>query len=387
MIFPAVNAIHREHSIGIVDELKNAVQRGVKIRILSAEDEFIKEKFDALRACGIVIRRIETPTESKFKMIVADRRASLVVETKDDSKANFAEAIGLAVFSTSKPTVLPFVTIFESFWRETDLYERARESYRVKDEFVNIAAHELRNPIMPILSGADLVAHAVSQMQVSLDAVMKTELISNVQLIVRNASKLLRLSEDILQVSRIESGTFKLNLESVLLETLIRSTIADVEKRYSGEKPDLKIVFEPRFSLATNSRAGEGFKLYCDGPKLSQTLFNLLDNAMKFTERGTIFVSAINYPTEVIVQVVDPGTGIHPDIKGRIFEKFASKSSSGTGLGLYLSKKIIDAHGGRLWCKDNEQTKGTDCGFTIPRDLHPETVSVIRKEAGQAPAR
>ena len=379
LVFPTVNAIHREYNIGVIDELKTAIRRGVKIRILSAEDEFIKEKLDSLRSCGIVIRRIETPTETKFKMLIIDRKISFIVETRDDSKVAFADAVGLAVVSSSKATVLPFVTIFESFWRETDLYERARESDRIKDEFVNIAAHELRNPIMPILSGADLIQHAIDEVKGSIDAEKAADMVSNIRLIVRNASKLLRLSEDILQVSRIESGTFRLNLESVIIDTLIRSTIADIEKRYAGEKQGVKITYQPRL-LAANAGSDEVFRLNCDGPKIGQTLFNLLDNAMKFTAQGNIVLSVVAYPTEVIVQVLDPGAGIDPDIKGRLFEKFASKSTGGTGLGLYLSKKIIDAHGGRIWCKDSEQRKGADCGFSIPLDLRPETNVMMEKE-------
>jgi signal transduction histidine kinase len=377
LVFPTINAIHREHSIGIVDELREAVKRGVKIRILSAEDEFIKDKLDTLRASGIVIRRIETPTESKFKMLIIDRKISFIVETKDDSKANFAEAIGLAVLSTSKPTVMPFVTIFESFWRETDLYERARESDRIKDEFVNVAAHELRNPIMPILSGADLIADAVANINGPLTKDEKSQLIFNVQLIVRNASKLLRLSEDILQVSRIESGTFRLNIDLVPLDAVIRNTIADVTKRYGGQKRDVKIRYEPKLSMPDGNKDPDSFRIYCDGAKIVQTLYNLLDNAMKFTERGEIVVSAASLPSEVVIQVKDSGPGIDADIRPRLFEKFATKSTGGTGLGLYLSKKIVEAHGGRIWCKESEQHKGADCGFTIPTDLHPESNVIV----------
>ena len=97
LVFPTVNAIQREHSIGILDELRNAVQRGVKIRMLSAEDDFIKDKIDSLRAKGIVVRRIETPTESKFKMLIVDKKVSLTIETREDSRASFRDAIGLAV--------------------------------------------------------------------------------------------------------------------------------------------------------------------------------------------------------------------------------------------------------------------------------------------------
>lgn len=380
LIFPTINAVHREHKIGIVAELQNAVQRGVKIRILSAEDEFIKERLDALRASGMIVRSIETPTESKFKMLLVDKKVAFIVETKDDSKASFHEAVGLALLSNSKPTVLPYLTIFESFWRETELYERARESDRIKDEFVNIAAHELRNPIMPILSGADLLQAAIDDIKGNIDADKVADLVSNTQLIVRNASKLFKLSEDILQVSRIESGTFRLKVEFVVLEPLIRYTIADVEKRYAGEKTDTRLVYESMLGTPNNSKGTRGFAVYCDSAKIGQTLFNLLDNAMKFTEKGDIVVSAISHRNEVVVQVRDPGAGIDPDIKGRLFEKFASKSSGGTGLGLYLSRRIIEAHGGRIWCRDSEIGKGTDCGFTIPLDLHPEGIASVEKD-------
>lgn len=268
LIFPTINAVHREHKIGLVAELQNAVQRGVKIRILSAEDEFIKERLDALRASGMMVRSIETPTESKFKMLIVDKKVAFIVETKDDSKASFHEAVGLALLSNSNPTVLPYVTIFESFWRETELYERARESDRIKDEFVNIAAHELRNPIMPILSGADLLQEAIDDIKGNIDADKAADLVSNIQLIVRNASKLLKLSEDILQVSRIESGTFRLKVELVVLEPLIRSTIADVEKRYAGEKTDTRFVYESKLDTPNNSKGTRGFTVDCDGAKI-----------------------------------------------------------------------------------------------------------------------
>jgi hypothetical protein len=101
------------------------VQRAVTVRILTQEDDFVKSTLDYLRPSGINIRRIETPAESKFKLLIADSRFSLVIETKDDTKNRFEDAIELATFSNSKPTVMPYVTIFESFWRETDPYEKS----------------------------------------------------------------------------------------------------------------------------------------------------------------------------------------------------------------------------------------------------------------------
>lgn len=380
LVFPTVNAVQREHAIGVMDELKNAVLRGVKIRILSAEDDYIKGKLDILRASGVVVRRIETPTEQKFKMLIVDRKTSLIVETKDDSKSQFREAVGLGILSNSNATVMPSVTIFESFWRETDLYEKARESDRIKDEFVNIAAHELRNPIMPIISGAELLSDNIKLHKDHLGDALYSELSSEALMIVRNAMRLLKLSEDILQVSRIDSGTFDLHLEAVDLDSLIQNAIADVEKSHSGQKPNVMIVFASNLGL-DKSRQRSPFKTYCDPAKLSQTLFNLIDNAFRFTEEGQILVGARIYDDEIIIHVRDPGYGIDPEIRSRLFEKFVSKSNGGTGLGLYLSKKIMEAHGGRIWVEDNRNASGTTFYLAFPLDLrHLGSDAATRKK-------
>jgi signal transduction histidine kinase len=375
LVFPTVNAILREYKIGVMDELKNAVKRGVKIRILAAEDDFIKEKLDALRASGIVIRRIESPAEAKFKMLIVDRKMSLVVETKDDSKALFAEAVGLAILASSKETVLPSVTIFESFWRETELYERARESDRIKDEFVNIAAHELRNPIMPILSGVDLLKEKLQLYRQRLGEDIYSEFQADMQMTHRNALKLLKLSEDILQVSRIESGTFTMHFEYVDLISLIKNSIADVERRYAGEKHNMiKLLSQSSPSqgkVALNSE----LIVYCDSSKIGQTLFNVIDNAMKFTEKGDVEVILGLHGGEILIQVRDSGPGIDPDIKERLFEKFATKSSGGTGLGLYLSRKIVEAHGGRIWGDNNQDGVGTTFSIILPHGIYQEPMT------------
>src|SRR4029077_17205335 len=120
-----------------------------------------------------------------------DKKFSLVIETKDDSKGAFEQAVGLATFSNSKPTVLPYVTIFESFWRETDLYEKAREADKIKDEFVNIAAHELRNPISPIMASSEFAIEDLEKLKEGkIDPVILDSLTENLNVITRNASKL-----------------------------------------------------------------------------------------------------------------------------------------------------------------------------------------------------
>lgn len=155
LMFPTTNSVRREDTVGVLAEVRRASQRGAVVRILSPEDDFVKVHLDALRREGINVRQIESPSEAKFKLLIVDRRFSLVIETQNDKKSSFEDAVGSATLSNSKPTVLPYVTIFESFWRETELYEKAREADRIKEEFVNIAAHELRNPITPIMASSE----------------------------------------------------------------------------------------------------------------------------------------------------------------------------------------------------------------------------------------
>lgn len=301
LIFPTINAIHREQQIGVIGEVLSAVKRGVKIRILAAEDDFIREKLDEIRAAGVTIRRIETPTETKFKLLIVDRRLSLVVETKDDSKKNFAQAIGLAIFSDSTTTVAPYVTIFETLWRETDLYEKTREAERIKDEFVNIAAHELRNPIMPILHGVDSLYEAIEHARTSIPNDEYEEIASNIRLVSRNVVRLVKLSEDILQVCRIESGTFNLTIQPTNIESIIESVIIDAQKKFNEKTNSVKIVYE------RNKELGYQFGLrptpvvvLCDSSKIEQCIFNLVDNAVKFTKSGTVLITLNQGPSVLL---------------------------------------------------------------------------------------
>jgi two-component system sensor histidine kinase VicK len=367
LIFPTTNAVRREEGVGIFAELRHASQRGVTVRILTPIDDFVSPQLDELRTDGIVVRQIESPAETKFKLLIVDRRFSIVIETKDDSKGTFERAVGLATFSNSKPTVLPYVTIFESFWRETDLYEKAREADKIKDEFVNIAAHELRNPISPIIGSVDFAMEDIRKLKEGKgDDMTLDSLEENILMIERNATKLYKLSEDILQVSKIESGTFSLRVGQVDLKALCEMAVQDTKRRIESEKKPLDIRLDYKIA---NYRSG-GVAIFCDSSKISQVLHNLLDNAVKFTEKGTIAISTeMHDESSIIFKIEDSGVGIDREIKNRLFDKFASKSNGGTGLGLYLSKKIVEAHGGKIWGSNNPSGIGATFSFTIPTDM------------------
>ena len=174
----------------------------------------------------------------------------------------------------------------------------------------------------------------------------------------RNASRLQRLSNDILDVTRIESQTLNLVKERVNVNETILNVINDVKNQIHN--PDkLKMDFsEPK----------ELVYIEADKIKIYQVIANLLTNALKFTEEGTISISVDvkDDNDELVISVMGTGLGINSDILPRLFTKFATNSVVGTGLGLYISKNIIEAHGGRMWAENNLDGKGATFGFSLP---------------------
>jgi signal transduction histidine kinase len=281
-----------------------------------------------------------------------DRKYSLTAELKDDTKQTSTEAVGLATYSNSQSTVLSYISIFESLWTQTDLYQKLRESEKVKDDFVNIAAHELRTPVQPILGLADILRSKET------DGGEKAEYLD---VIIRNAKRLQRLTQDILDISRIESRSLDLKKESFNLNEVILSAIEDSKNQIAKEhKDNLKLVFIDH---------KDDIFIEADKGRINQVISNLLNNAIKFTNEGTVIVSvaAVRTNNEIVVSISDTGIGIDSEILPRLCTKFATKSTSGTGLGLFISKSIIDSHGGKIWGKNNyPEGKGATFGFSLP---------------------
>jgi len=242
-------------------------------------------------------------------------------------------------------------------------YEKLKESDRMKDEFVNIAAHELRTPIQPILGLSEILRPKVNK-----------EDSEYVDVIVRNAKRLQRLTEEILDVTKIESQSLKLRKEEFNLNDVITNSINDMlmnrDPEYSKEKKP-KILYDPKDIL-----------LKADRIRIAQVLSNLLSNAIKFTPGGTISVVSDlngkngkydnnnnnnnNHNSEAIISIKDNGQGIDPDMLPKLFCKFATKSFAGTGLGLFICKSIIEAHGGSIWAQNNSDGNGATFTFTLP---------------------
>jgi signal transduction histidine kinase len=229
---------------------------------------------------------------------------------------------------------------------------------KMQQEFIDVAAHELRTPIQPILSLTQILHSKIkdSQQQEFLDIVY------------RNAKRLNKLSEEILYVTRLETQTLELKKEQFNLNDIILNAMDDIVLSNDFSSKNLQLLYEPHDIL-----------LKADKSRIAEVISNLLSNATKFTQKGTITINVENKTNEkntiknwVVVSVKDTGQGIDINILPRLFTKFASKSYHGTGLGLFISKGIVEAHLGKIWAKNNVDGVGATFSFSLPIDIEED---------------
>jgi len=256
---------------------------------------------------------------------------------------------------------LELKTANDSLTESNRLLAAANEQLKVHDrmqkEFINVAAHELRTPIMPILGDAQYIERQFNSEDLRIQ--IEKDQISS---LIRNAKRLDRLASDILDVTRIESKSLKLHKERVNLKDVICGVLADV-KKYDNKRcqfPEIRYTPKDVFIKADKGR-------------LSQVITNLLSNAIKFTENGLITIDTSESDKEVIVSIRDTGSGIDPEIYPKLFSKFITKSDRGTGLGLFISKSIIESHGGRIWAENNQKGPGAAFYFSLPASEDADT--------------
>jgi signal transduction histidine kinase len=357
LFLPTTTAYRREEKIGIFESLEEAVARGANIRILLPTDKEIEEKIQQKIKLkkGIEIRKIKTSitTEARSKILIVDNRTYLMVELKDNSKETFVEAVGSAIISNSKSTILSYVTMFDSLWRQAELYEKLEAHDRMQKEFINIAAHELRTPTQAILGYSELLQNDSGEHTADM-----------LKALTRNAYRLQRLITDILDIARIESGTLILEIESVNLTDLITTAIGDAKNQVKISGKSIEISYFHK--QIQDAQQKKDLMVDADKDRILQVLSNLLSNALKFTKEGSIAVTTEKVENEVIIKVKDSGSGIDREIFPNLFERFVSKSEKGTGLGLFISKNITLAHGGRIWAENNPDGIGAMFAFSLP---------------------
>jgi two-component system, OmpR family, sensor histidine kinase VicK len=394
LIFSTANAFHRQERTGMIKLLKEAAAgRRVQIRILTPIDDLIKGTVQKLireqqqqNQPRIDIRFIGRFSQTKIRILVVDKTSSLVVELKDDTKESSYEAMGLATYSNSKSTVLSYVSIFETLWMQTELYEQLVESNnglakayeqleaaneqlkvheKMQKEFINVASHELRTPIQPILGLSEVLYAKIKDTG-------QRQLLDT---ITRNAKRLQRLTDDILDVTKIESQSLKLNKERFNLNDVITNVIDEmiINREFKNEKSDddnnIKLEYRPKDIFVEADRV-----------RVTQVISNLLNNSIKFTKEGkiTITIEKKEDGEVVVISIKDTGIGIDSEMFPKLFSKFASKSYQGTGLGLFICKSIVEAHDGKIWAENNNQEKkGATFYFTLPTINRQHDVKVV----------
>ena len=261
--------------------------------------------------------------------------------------------------------------------RETTIrsqYNKLKEIDKMKDEFINVAAHELRTPIQPIIGLSEVLRSRIRNNDSVNISGSNAENQEYIDVVLRNGQRLGKLVEDILDVTKIESQSLELHKEHFDLNDLIINIIDDIVAAEADsmvyglparrkEKNHVKINYQPQH-----------LPVYADRNRITQVISNLLNNALKFTSEGYVTITAekktdnnsTKNGTIVVVNVCDSGSGIDPEMMPKLFTKFSSKSFSGTGLGLYICKNIIEAHGGRIWAENNKDGKGATFSFTLP---------------------
>lgn len=371
-IYPSLNTFRRHVRIGIIDLLQEVLKNGVKVRILiPADEDQISEIVDevVVELPQFEIRSIDKSLQTQMGIIVVDRKESLIVELRDDTKENYYDAAGLAAYSNSRPIALSYVSIFESLWKQGELYEQLKAYNIMQRDFINIAAHELRTPIQPILGLSQVVSPKVGE-----------EEREHMRVIIRNAKRLQRLTENILDVTKIDNHSLNLQKERVNLIDLISRIVQDFRNQI--DSPNLLLVCQ--FEEKQEDKNDHAF-VRADKSRLIQVISNLLSNAIKFTKKGIISVNVEKQvkekekgikQDEAIIRVKDMGVGIDPKLLDRLFSKFATKSFAGTGLGLFISKSIVEAHGGRIWAENNSDGRGATFIFTLPLDKISELIDV-----------
>jgi two-component system, OmpR family, sensor histidine kinase VicK len=378
LLLPTTNAFLREERIGIIQLLREAAaERRVNVRILTPINNNMVEKIaqnimaDQAKNNFFDIQAIETTSSPEIAVVgtvtilVADRKQSLVIEKTDDSKEDFVDAVGLATYSTSKPTVLSYISIFDSLSKQVKLYEELKTHGKMQEEFINIASHELRTPTQSVLAYSELLRRHPER---------RDEMI---QAIYRNAERLQRLTNDILDVTRIESQTLKLNKEKFNLSDLLSNIVQDYKNNIEKSNCNVRLSYN-------NQPNKDSFIVEADRERIIQVISNLLNNAIKFTEerRGDVYVAAEEKEKAdqkvVVVTLKDTGIGIDPEILPRLFTKFATKSNTGTGLGLFICKSIIETHGGKIWAENNKDGKGgATFAFSLPLNREQEELRPI----------
>ena len=372
LIIATPNALQRNYKGGVISMLVEASEkRNVTVNLVIPTYDGDKIQNDFLHTESVArnfrfkmksIAPVTTHTHKiKTTFLIVDKKLVFIIDVKDDNQDNFLEAVGYATFHASKSRTESYNFIFDTIWRQADLYESLREANRnliysyqkleehdaMEKEFINLAAHELRTPSQSIIGYSEMLRDLPERNKQYEEAIS------------RNAERLYSLVTNMLSIARIESQTMKLNKIIFDLNVKIENVIKDVSQQIELRKAD---------KVRIDFRSSGRINILADKEKIFQVFANLLNNAIKFTNEGTIKISVKEKEktNEAVVTIKDSGPGIDPEIIPDLFSKFKTKSEKGLGLGLYISKNIVEAHHGKIEAYNNPNSEGATFVVTLP---------------------
>ena len=406
--------------IGLHEGLKHANNRGVRIIILYPEDG----KSDISRKD---VTNLVSTTEENVHLsgvsgpigtvMIVDNAKIILIDSQKENKSTSDDILG--VYSNNKSVVSNFGSLFDTLLNEKEVLnyavetkiqlessneqlkesnQRLKTNSEVQQEFINLAAHELRTPTQAILGYIEVL---------DISAVCGASNQNYLKSIVRNCNRLARLIEDLLDISKIGYNSYILYKEKTnlveLIDTIIKDFKVDLQKRREESKSNGDERYFKNVEILSSWNVHEKEKnipsvldVMMDRSKIIQVCSNLINNSLNsiynnkdnsYLDDNSVRITITkimnkevaqsdsnnnDHPdvrkNDVLITIKDTGKGIDPEIFPRLFEKFATNSFSGTGLGLYISKAIIEAHGGRIWAENNKNEKGATFNFTLPME-------------------
>ncbi len=356
-IVSSYNAISRFETSGGLRIFNKLANDGIKVKLLIPTKLEIQGELKRIVSEYPNIEFRELPFTLPFfiGITIMDKENVTLFEVKDNSAIHYTDAIGLTIHMDVKSIALSYVSIFESLWKQTELYEQLAKNHQIQQEFIHVAAHELRNPVQSLIGFSNILLRMEGPIENHRNYL---------QAIHRNSRRLKSLVELVLNVAQIDNNSLTLNKEVFDLNESITEIVKDYQNQTKESKEQEHIDIE--FLVRPNNA---NLIVTADRTRIMQVIANLLDNAVKFSkgkeERILICAEKNQYNKHVTVSFIDHGVGIPPEIQPLLFTKF-TKTQVGSGLGLYLSKKIVEAHGGRIWAKNNKDGRGATFSFSLP---------------------
>ncbi|MDE1862749.1 MAG: hypothetical protein KGI33_07545 [Thaumarchaeota archaeon] len=348
LLLPLSKSLVRLYRLGVLDQLSRSARRGVKVNIICPIDPQSDPIVQSLRSNNSNINVLNGP-EGSVGLVVVDNSKFFISEVHEESDIEFSKTLGYGLYSNSASVIQSIRLFFDLLWKSDELSEKLKDHERVQTEFINIASHEIKTPIQSILTYSELLQSEPEKNESYVDAIR------------RNALRLKLLSNNLLDMTKIQSKTLVVHRDRFDLSDVALSIVEDFRNQMKSNQSQssVKISFSGPDHVIV-----EG-----DKERITQVISNLVHNALKFTGGGTIMLGLRKGPEEVTMSVKDTGQGIAQNIMPHLFTKFTTKHHSGTGVGLYISKNIVEAHGGKIWGRNNPNGRGATFEFSLPLNL------------------